>query len=407
MGEAVKIDLEFDLGQNGGKCHFHTLEEFEAWLQKEQEFWSWLGIAASREGLLDQVWRVHSSVWSSFQQLLPTIRQLVGNDRQSQFIATLRSRVVDAYQVAPHHPIHSGSVIAKHIDCIKGTDPLAAGFALGAYMGFPDGNSVKWMRGVFTAMAQERGILDSAVAEKAQLLTLQQAWQVFTDTSAKQFDSVAQKFSSFAKGAEEQAVAQKVAFDKAIAESNGALVKSLADSKLALDSSLKAAQGRLDTIQKTYDEKMALQASVTYWKVKAKSHLKLAKWFSVGVLLAFLAVGYSLYKTLALVGGKAKINELELWKVGLVAIVAVVGVWLIRVLVRLLLSNVHLYTDSSERRTMMLTYLALMHKKQLPNANERELILQALFRPSSTGIVKDDGAPPFMAEWLKRTTGTD
>ena len=55
---------------------------------------------------------------------------------------------------------------------------------------------------------------------------------------------------------------------------------------------------------------------------------------------------------------------------------------------------------------MMQTYLALIKEGKLED-NHRNLILQALFRPASTGIVKDDAAPPFMTEWLKRTTGTD
>ncbi|MCP4539940.1 MAG: hypothetical protein GY832_22600 [Chloroflexi bacterium] len=99
--------------------------------------------------------------------------------------------------------------------------------------------------------------------------------------------------------------------------------------------------------------------------------------------------------------------DVEIWKLGLVAIIATIGVWAIRVLVRLLMSNIHLHDDAAERRTMLLTYLALLREGELPEGDVRQLILQALFRPSSTGIVKDDAAPPFMAQWLKLTTGID
>jgi hypothetical protein len=102
-----------------------------------------------------------------------------------------------------------------------------------------------------------------------------------------------------------------------------------------------------------------------------------------------------------------RIADAQLWQVTQLALVAVFGVWIMRLLVRLLLSNTHLHTDASERRTMMLTYLAMMRERQLPEDGSRKLILQALFRPSSTGIIKDDASPPFMAEWIRATVGKD
>jgi hypothetical protein len=83
---------------------------------------------------------------------------------------------------------------------------------------------------------------------------------------------------------------------------------------------------------------------------------------------------------------------------------AVIGVWAIRVLVRLLLSNLHLEAEAVERRTMLLTYLALLRRGQGPSEQQRELILQTLFRPSATGIVKDDALPPIVAKWLNIIT---
>ena len=59
---------------------------------------------------------------------------------------------------------------------------------------------------------------------------------------------------------------------------------------------------------------------------------------------------------------------------------------------RLFLSNVHLHTDAKERVTMVQTYLALLRRGKITKDDER-LILQTLFRPTSTGIMKDDGVP--------------
>ncbi len=77
--------------------------------------------------------------------------------------------------------------------------------------------------------------------------------------------------------------------------------------------------------------------------------------------------------------------------------------WGIRLIVRMFLSHLHLATDAAERVVMTQTYLSLLDGKHLPNDEDRKLILQALFRPTSDGIVKDEGVPFSLAEALTRS----
>jgi len=185
------------------------------------------------------------------------------------------------------------------------------------------------------------------------------------------------------------------------------LFNKLTDVEDQLAAKLKNAEDRLAAVEKTYDEKLALQSAVTYWETKATSH----KWWAVvwgvfSVISAIAATWFTLNSVKQTLG-VTKITDAQLSQVSELALIAIFGVWLMRVLVRLMLSNTHLHTDASERRTMMLTYLAMMREGQLPEGNSRDLILQALFRPTSTGIIKDDASPPFMAEWLKCTVGKE
>ena len=83
-------------------------------------------------------------------------------------------------------------------------------------------------------------------------------------------------------------------------------------------------------------------------------------------------------------------------------IIAVLGVWLARIIVRIFLSHLHLETDAKERVTMIQTYLALLREEHALKENERQVILQTLFRPSATGIVKDDGIPPSIIDIVSR-----
>lgn len=48
------------------------------------------------------------------------------------------------------------------------------------------------------------------------------------------------------------------------------------------------------------------------------------------------------------------------------------------------------------------TYLSLMEGEHLASRNDRQLILQALFRPASDGLVKDEGVPFSLAEVITR-----
>lgn len=47
--------------------------------------------------------------------------------------------------------------------------------------------------------------------------------------------------------------------------------------------------------------------------------------------------------------------------------------------------------DAKERRTMVMSYLALAHKGKA-DSEDRKIILEALFRPTEDGIVKDDAS---------------
>lgn len=52
-------------------------------------------------------------------------------------------------------------------------------------------------------------------------------------------------------------------------------------------------------------------------------------------------------------------------------------------------SHKHLHLEAYERKTMLKTYLALMHEGKLNEYEDRKVALDTLFRPAQTGIVAD------------------
>jgi hypothetical protein len=165
----------------------------------------------------------------------------------------------------------------------------------------------------------------------------------------------------------------------------------------------------LDKLTETYDQFMKLKAPVAYWRAKHKHHLKARNWFAaltVGIGgVAFLWL-WSYVETNFHTGAKDQIPWREI--VGFIVLSSIVF-WVVRILVRLLLSAIHLAEDASERAVMAETYMALVRgdesKAKYLDEKDRALVLAPLFRPSATGIVTDDAAPAQLAELLTKIGG--
>jgi Family of unknown function (DUF6161) len=65
---------------------------------------------------------------------------------------------------------------------------------------------------------------------------------------------------------------------------------------------------------------------------------------------------------------------------------------------RMFLSNIHLQSDAAQRATMTEVYVAFEKEgRAMPNL-DRAFILEAMFRPVTMGVVKEDATPPHPME---------
>ncbi len=171
--------------------------------------------------------------------------------------------------------------------------------------------------------------------------------------------------------------------------------------KTQFDGELADAKTELENLTKTYDDKLALHAAVKYWGIQLKSHNKKAIGFAIALGLMTLVVISTIiifsYSTL-----DAPIKEIHLSKIFTAAALTTFGIWLIKILANIFMSHLHLATDAQERRTMIHTYLALTRKGQGPKEEDRQLILQTLFRPSTTDMVKNDQGPTQLVDMINR-----
>lgn len=174
-----------------------------------------------------------------------------------------------------------------------------------------------------------------------------------------------------------------------------------ADFKKQYDDALVEASSELDNLTKTYDDKLALHASVKYWGLQHDSHESKAKGFAWALGITTVVVLATII-VFALYGLDKPIKEVAVSKLVTAAALTTFGLWAIKILANIFMSHLHLATDAQERRTMIHTYLALTRKGQGPKEEDRQLILQTLFRPSTTDMVKNDQGPTQLVDLINR-----
>jgi len=156
----------------------------------------------------------------------------------------------------------------------------------------------------------------------------------------------------------------------------------------------------LQSMRKSLLEELSMRAPVKYWSDKAKSHGNSARRLGWAVALASAllldAVLGIIWIIIRISGGQKP----ELWELGSAALVTGLLLYLLRIIVKIQLSHLHLSTDAEQRAVMVQTYLSLEHHKEIMTKEDRHLILEALFRPVGAGLVKDDQSSLSVIEFL-------
>ncbi len=98
-------------------------------------------------------------------------------------------------------------------------------------------------------------------------------------------------------------------------------------------------------------------------------------------------------------------SEIALWKYAQVVLLAAMAFGTLRFMARLTISHRVTAMDAEERAVLINTYLRLYHADQLDRA-DRGFLFGTLFRPSSTGLIKEEGPVLASAEVAKGVVGT-
>lgn len=366
MPKAEKIKL--DLGKNNGKVTFDGVDDFSEWLQKEKKAWQWLGNNARNNQPVGQFWQHTNAQWQGVEKSLNSYKANLENNPEAHFNAFVK---VTQTAYGQNRLIRSDSPRGSFILELSASDPIVAAAAGAFFVGLGIvQNDPKALEGSFRALQFDQGIKSNIDAERAALESLRTEWEAEYTTLSEKFSEIEQENETLHTAIAEAKKIQGSEFSEFLSNAE--------ESKTA--------------IEQTYREHMALKAPVEYWAKKATEHNRKAKklgsvagWAGAIVALLLIAATWIL-----LVG----VDNPDYWRLAVVGLFAALGIWLVRIITRLFLSNLHQASDAEERVTMVETFLSLMSEGHISRDEDRHLVLQALFRSTQTGLVRDEGSPP-------------
>lgn len=408
MGEKpVEPYFVLDLSPVYPPLPFATSQDFRDWMMKERDFLQSLGAFSSFEpnSYPGTLIRDHLSLFQTLiQNQSNADRQPDKPSRDRELTANVREPIYERVARAKNLMLSfdpRAQFVKKLWD--DGADKRKALFVYAAFgCVYSNPHSLEERDAIFVVLMYDHGLRGADVGVGAALASLQAEFQQRLTALDAAREALRKKAEDAASEWDLRAKSQIDEFSKAQEERTSAFKAALNQGEI-----------QLNRITKAYDEQLSLQAATKYWKTKADGHRNSAIAFALGGLIyIIILVVLAECGAQSLVGfvqtaltPKGSSSPLPMY-FGFGA-VALIAVWILRVLIRLMLSNIHLASDCLHRRTLVLTYLALLRKNGDGSISEKDrvIVLEQVFRPAADGIVKDDAMPPTPLEALTRRFG--
>lgn len=209
---------------------------------------------------------------------------------------------------------------------------------------------------------------------------------------------------------------------KKVKDENHSINKELISLKKAItkefDTEFDRHKTKMEDTEKFYDSELAVKKAVDYWAKKAQTHKFYSLIFGAASVILMLAtlcsiINFGKYIIGLNIDEPNGIGEklltqsgaLQIWVYAFFIGALTIIVWIIRLLVKVFLSNLHLLSDAKERETMIMTYLAFEREEQVLEKDDKNLILPSIFRVSSNGIIKEDSSPNPIMNFFTKNTG--
>jgi hypothetical protein len=136
-----------------------------------------------------------------------------------------------------------------------------------------------------------------------------------------------------------------------------------------------------------------------FWKAQADNGRFLSLVFlgliTVTIVVAFMVFKNSMYPFI-------ECGDISNTRLGIYGLYVVLCIWALRLLIKIMMTNVNIYYTANEKRTLIDTFIAMNLIRSNISDTEMGIILGAIFKPMPHGLIKDDHMPNTPATLLAK-----
>ncbi len=395
--------LEVELPEGAPTVRFATAEEATKWVKTELEAWQRL---ANEGAGLRRVVHDFNQLWEPIKHWLPRIADAAANPTKASAVAESLQSDMRSHYVGGAI-VHQSQIGEQVREIGSRYGPLAS-YGAAAILGkrtlrFENGNiPSEFLLGMIDVWLFKRGIADRAGAELRLLEQVKFDTQALLDSLTSRVEDANVEVDSWSNRAREAFTSRVQLADARIKRFGQATRALFSRARRQAQHHEALTQRELAELKATFATQVALQEPITFWRNKASRHQK-AFW---GWAVTFLVVSvggacglYYLWKGILVNGDKATgLTDAPLWQIGALVLSGTVYLVTLRIISRLVGSESHLHKVAEERAVMAETFIALVQGKHLAAADTLKLVLSALFKTTTTGLVREDAVPPSLHE---------
>ena len=170
-------------------------------------------------------------------------------------------------------------------------------------------------------------------------------------------------------------------------------VSEFAEFKKSLDDWQKEKHEKIKALEDTYENKLSLEAPERLWKKRSKEHQLLAKKWTRFLIFAVIALIFALVGLVIVLHLYLNSIQSELPFISesfiLISVISFF-IYIVRILIKIVMSNHHLATEYKQKAALTRFYQALTKAGTNIDKDERLIIINSLFGKVETGLVKTD-----------------
>lgn len=161
---------------------------------------------------------------------------------------------------------------------------------------------------------------------------------------------------------------------------------------------------RMEELENLYNEKLKLESPAKYWSELESKYRTEGFWWLVATVVASILLIGLLVSILYNIPSSLNIKYIDftfesLRSTLILMVIISVGIYLLRLFVKMAISAYHLSRDAKERYQLSYFYLSLINDKAI-SETDRSVVLQSLFSRVDTGLLKGDSSPAFPVDGM-------